>query len=328
MKPFEYIRADSVADASARLGGDRLALAGGTDLIPLMQDGLRSPGALIDIKHAGLPSGIRVDKETVSIGALTTLAEIERDEDLRRVLPLLCEAAAVSATRQLRNRATLGGNLLQESRCWYYRHPDLRCWLRGGEECFAKDGRNERHALTSNLPCVTVHPSDLAGCLLALDASVRLEAGTAGRDMALNDFMVEPGEGHRALHRLAEGELVTDISIPLPAQGRRSTYLKAMSRKAWSFALVGVAAVLTVEDEGIVNASVVLNGVAPKPWRLANPATSTSPLSAAALADSLGEQFERDAAPLAHNGYKIALTRALIARAIGTLMQPAQQAEG
>ncbi len=323
MKPFDYVRADSIADASAQLGGDRLALAGGTDLIPLLKDGLCSPGALIDIKHAGLPTGIRVDDETMFIGALTTLAEIERSDEMRRILPLLCEAASVSATRQLRNRATIGGNLLQESRCWYYRHPDLRCWLRGGDQCFAKDGRNERHALTSRNPCVTVHPSDLAGCLLALDASVHLQSASGSRDLALNDFLVVPSDAHRALHLLAEQELVTGISIPVPAIGVRSTYLKAMSRKAWSFALVGVAAVLTVENEGIVKASVVLNGVAPKPWRLANPATATSPLSATALADSLGEQFERDAAPLAHNGYKVGLARALLAQAIDELMSPA-----
>jgi xanthine dehydrogenase YagS FAD-binding subunit len=319
MKSFDYLRPESIADAQGLIDAQRLPLAGGTDLVPLLKDGVREPAALVDIKRTGLPSGICKDDDTISLGALTTLSELERDGMLRERFPLLGEAARLTATRQLRNRATIGGNLLQASRCWYYRHPDLECWLRGGEECFAKNGRNERHAVMSKYPCVTVHPSDLAGCLLALDASVCLQSASGRRELPLSELLVVPAEASRALHKLGADELVTEVRIPLPRSAIRSTYLKAMSREAWTFALVGVAAVLTVEREGITSASVVLNGVAPKPWRLADPATNATPLPAAALLESLGEQFERDAEPLEHNAYKIPLARALMAEAIDTL---------
>lgn len=319
MKSFEYLRAESISNASELIDGRRRPLAGGTDLVPLLKDGLRNPDALVDIKRAGLPSGISKHDDVVSIGALATLTDLERDGMLRELFPLLGEAATLTATRQLRNRATIGGNLLQASRCWYYRHPDLRCWLQGGEECFARNGRNERHAIMSKHPCVTVHPSDLAGCLLALDASVCLRSASGSRELPLNELLVVPTETERTLAKLGDDELLTEVRIPLPRGEIRSTYLKAMSRQAWSFALVGVAAVLTVERAGITRASVVLNGVAPKPLRLANPATNAAPLSSAALLESLGEQFERDAEPLAHNAYKIPLARALMAQAVDAL---------
>ncbi|HMQ32449.1 MAG TPA: FAD binding domain-containing protein, partial [Chloroflexaceae bacterium] len=277
MRAFDYTSAGTVEEALARLGqaGDGAArpLAGGTDLLTLMKADLVAPGELINIKQvADLPRGISAGAGGLAIGALTTLSAIERDPLVRRDYPALAEAAGLAATPQLRNMATIGGNLLQRPRCWYFRSPDVRCWLQGGDECQARDGENQLHALFDVSPCVAVHPSDLATALVALDAAVRLRGPGGERALPLAELLAPPTDERRTETTLAADELVLSVELPARPEGARGTYLKAMDRKVWAFALVGVAAVLRMGGPGgrrVEEARLVLGGVAPVPWRAA-----------------------------------------------------------
>jgi xanthine dehydrogenase YagS FAD-binding subunit len=311
-----------MSQAIARLQEGSPVLAGGTDLVGLLKAGLRNPDTLVDVKNTDLPSGIELTDDGMSIGALTTISDIEQNTLLREDYTLLTEAAEQTATPQLRNRATVGGNLLQEPRCWYYRMSDVQCWLKGGSECPAREGRNETHALISASPCVAVHPSDLAGCLLALDATVVLNSVQGERRLPLQEFFSFPREGRRRATGIAADELLLSVEIPKLDPTCRSTYLKAMARRTWTFALVGVAAVISQRDGAIETASVVVNGVAPVPWLLASNATRDAPMTAKAVKAELIESFDSDAEALSHNHYKIALTHALIEQAIDSMLEP------
>lgn len=324
MKTFDYSRPSSVSKAIAGLNQQSLALAGGTDLLSLMKADLRQPDAVVDIKRTDLRRDIRVTDQGVSIGALATISDIEHCTALDADYRLLIEAAQQTATPQLRNRATMGGNLLQAPRCWYFRDPDVQCWLKGGDVCPARTGRNELHALISDSPCVAVHPSDLAGCLVALDASVTLASGEGRRSVALEHFYDFPREERRQSAKISASELLLSIEIPALQGATRTTYLKAMARKAWTFALVGVAAVVAIRDDGIESATVVVNGVAPMPWKLRSNASSTTRMTAAEVSADLCDKFSADAQALGENRYKIALAHGLIEQAVGKLLeQPA-----
>ena len=256
----------------------------------------------------------------MTLGALATLTEIETSPLLKERYPALAEAAAVAATPQLRNMTTIGGNLLQRPRCWYFRNPRFYCWLKGGDDCPARDGENQFHALFGGGPCVAVHPSDLAPALVALEAEVRLRGAGGERVVPLADFYALPTDDRRTETVIRGDELVLSVRIPPLPAGTRSTYLKAMDRKVWAFALVGVAAVVRLAAGGgrrIEHARLVLGGVAPIPWRV------TAAEQALIGAEPTGEAFARaaeaalaEAAPLAHNGYKVPLAKALIRRAL------------
>ena len=189
MKPFEYARPESMPEALALLEqdmGSTRVLAGGTDLLTLMKAGIAAPERLVDIKRLhGLSRDIELTPDGMVLGALTPLAAIETHVSIQQHYPLLAEAAAVAATPQLRNMATLGGNLLQRPRCWYFRSPYFHCWLKGGDACPAVDGQNQHHALFGAGPCYAVHPSDLAPALLALEATVRIVRGHRGIGVAV-----------------------------------------------------------------------------------------------------------------------------------------------
>ncbi|MBA2557297.1 MAG: xanthine dehydrogenase family protein subunit M, partial [Chloroflexi bacterium] len=271
MKPFEYLRPESVNDAIGVLGegADRArVLAGGTDLLTLMKGGLSSPERLVDIKRLpDLDDAIESHPEGgLRIGALATLARIEDHPLLRDEYRALSQAAGLAATPQLRNMATIGGNLLQRPRCWYFRSSHVDCWLKGGESCPAREGENQFHALFDESPCVAVHPSDPATALLALDAQVAVTGSEGERVVPLDAFFQLPTEDRRIETTLGPGEVVTSVNLP-PASGNRSVYLKAMDRKVWAFALVGIGVRLTVENGLIADARLALGGVAPIPWR-------------------------------------------------------------
>lgn len=323
MRPFAYTRADDVGESVAALGSDVRPYAGGTDMLTRMKLGITTPERLLDIKSLDLPRGIERHGDSLRIGALTTLVEIER-HDFPPALALLAEAASKAATPQLRERATMGGNLLQRPRCWYYRHAEVSCWLKGGDGCPAREGRNEHHAIFGEGPCVAVHPSDLASCLLALDATVTLRGGSGGeRTLPLADFFAEPSEERRHESVIADDELITAVDVPLGTLGEDSSsvYLKAMDRKVWAFALVGLAAVATPSGDGGRTLRLVASGVAPKPWRLHRVEKALADVDtgdAEALEAAIGEALS-DAAPLAHNAYKVPLLRRLVVRALGSL---------
>src|SRR5919202_2154046 len=275
MRSFEYTSPTTIDEVITLLGQDgggaTRPLAGGTDLLTLMKADVAAPSRLVDIKHlAELPGGLEDTGQGLTLGALTTLSEIERSPVVKQRYPLLAEAAAVAATPQLRNMATLGGNLLQRPRCWYFRHPHVHCWLKGGEACPAYEGENQLHALFGGGPCYAVPPSDLAPALLALDATVRLRGRDGERTLLLAEFFRLPAGERRTETTVRDDEILLAVHIPALPGGTRSTYLKAMDRQVWAFALIGVAAVVRLGGEAgrrVEHVRLILSGVAPIPWR-------------------------------------------------------------
>jgi xanthine dehydrogenase YagS FAD-binding subunit len=276
---LELLRPDSLEGARAALenGSGSAVLAGGTELVPLLRDRIVDATTLVDVR-AVVPKGI----DGTTIGAGTTLGELETDPQVPRALR---EACRLAASPQLRAMGTIGGNLLQATRCWYWRlkYP---CWLHGGDRCFARGGVHREHAVFANTPCASAHPSDPAAALLALDATLR----TDRRELPLADLYRLPTDDDREMTTLEPGELILELDVPAP---EASTYLKAMDRRLFSFALVGVA---TARTSGATR--IALSGMAPIPWLLD------------------GEQALDTATPLPQNAYKLEIARALIRRAL------------
>jgi xanthine dehydrogenase YagS FAD-binding subunit len=336
MRPFDYTDPRTIDEAIALLGQDGYGhergmrplagvhpLAGGTDLLTLMKADVAAPSHLVNIKRlAELPSSIANTAQGLTLGTLTTLADIETHAVIKQHYPLLAQAAAVAATPQLRNMATLGGNLLQRPRCWYFRSRLLHCWLKGGTECPARDGENQFHALFGGGPCYAVHPSDLAPALLALDAQVRLQGRGGARTLPIAQFFALPTEDRRHETEIGRNELLLSVLVPRLPEGTRSVYLKAMDRKVWAFALVAVAAAVRLDGRRIVDARLVLGGVAPIPWRAS--AAEQELLGAEAndgLFARVAEAALSGAASLQYNAYKVPLAKNLIQRALTTLTQ-------
>lgn len=324
MRRFEYRRATDSAQAfeliAEAVDGAAL-LAGGTDLLALHKDGVLHRSRLVDIKRLGdLDDTVRVVDDQLVIGALATLADLAHDGSPAAQWALLGQAARSAATPQLRAMATVAGNLLQRPRCWYFRNPAFHCWLAGGDGCPARDGRNERHAIfpgAESSPCCAVHPSDLAPCLVALDAQVRLRAPDGAERLVDVAELFRAPTPDRRTETVLNGELITAVYLPLPAEGSRTAYRKAMSRRSWSFALSAAAVHLNVRGDRITDARVVLGGVAGVPWRAHQ---AESALRDQAPSDQVLDRAARlavvDAEPLAHNAYKVPLTRGMVARAL------------
>jgi xanthine dehydrogenase YagS FAD-binding subunit len=244
-----YTRPEALESAIELLAqGDALALAGGSDVVPLLHRGKRTPATLVDIRPL-LPSGIEQDGAGLRIGAGTTLAAVARDPRIAAGYAVLHEAASAAAAPQLRNVGTVGGNLAQAVRCWYYRHPDLTCWLNGGDTCYAQIGDHRKQGLVAG-DCISVAPSDLSGPLAALGAHVTLRGTGGEREIALLDLYARPDDAHRTALRLEPGELIVSVRLPEPPDASR--YERAGERAAWSFALVAVAAVRRGDERRLV----------------------------------------------------------------------------
>jgi len=273
----ELVRPDSVEAAVAALGNGSVALAGGTELVPLLRERIVDAATLVDVRGA-VPKGVRGSEPQTLIGAGTTLGELEAEPAIPDALR---EACRLSASPQLRAMGSIGGNLLQATRCWYWRLK-FPCRLHGGDRCHAREGQHREHAIFANDFCASAHPSDPAAALLALNATLR----TTQRELPLAELYRLPDDANRETTTLAPDELILELEVPRPDA---SAYLKAMDRARWSFALVGVAAARFGEDVRIA-----LAGVAPIPW----------------LLGSLD-----DATPLPKNAYKLQLARTLVERA-------------
>jgi xanthine dehydrogenase YagS FAD-binding subunit len=281
----ELLRPSSPEEATRALGNGSRALAGGTELVPLMRDGLVRADTLVYISEV-VPRGI----DGTRIGAGTTLAELEADREIPQALR---EASTQAASPQLRSMGTIGGNLLQATRCWYWRL-GFDCWLHGGEKCFAKDGAQREHAIFGNEQCASAHPSDLAAALLALDATLH----TTQRELSVADLFRLPTDDNRSVTTLAPDELILELDVPSPDA---SIYLKAMDRRKWAFPIVGVAA---ARFDGEIR--IALAGVAPIPWTL----DSTAALE--------------EATPLPGTAYKAEIARALVRRAVKSVSDAAK----
>ena len=292
-------------------------LAGGTDLLPLLKDDIEAADTLVSILGASELQGISSDADGLTIGALTTLDEIAGHPLVKASYGALAQACRLAASPQLRNMGTIGGNLLQQTRCWYYRGPAL-CWLKGGETCYARSGENELHSifLTGQSPCVSAHPSDPAAALLALDAQVHYIDGSGPHQMPLSDLYRLPNELDRDFWTLPKDALVTAVRLGVPSSGSKSVYVKAMSRATWSFALAGVA--LRTGDA----ARVALSGVAPIPYRASEAEDYLGGRGDGDIdADRLAELIVVGARPLSQNGYKVDLLQGIVRQALRELAE-------
>ena len=272
MRPFEYVRADDAAAAVALVSADPQAeyLAGGTTELDLvLKDGVREPGRLVDITRLPL-RGITATESTLRVGALTTMEELAADPTVRERMPVVREALLAGASPQLRNMATIGGNVLQRTRCRYFRDATVpACNKRTpGSGCAAVRGPARMHAiLGAGEHCIALHASDLCVPLVALDTVVDIQDVDGSRSVPLTEFYVLPGERPDIENVLEHGELITRIRIPLLPVGTRSGYLKVRDRASYEFALTSAAAALLIEDGTIVGARLALGGVGTVPWR-------------------------------------------------------------
>jgi CO/xanthine dehydrogenase FAD-binding subunit len=271
MRPFEYVRTTEVSDAvrlvSAHPGG--AYLAGGTTQLDLMKDGVLGPGLLVDITRLPL-SGTERRGDALHVGALTTMEELAADPTVAERLPLVREALLKGASTQLRNMATIGGNLLQRTRCRYFRDPDVpKCNKRlPGSGCAAVEGVPRMHAiLGANERCIALHASDLAVPLVALDAVVRVQGPTGERRIPLTDFYFSSSDSPDVENRLVHGELITAVEIPLLPAEAVSGYLKVRDRMSYEFALASAAVALVISGGIIREARIGLGGVGSRPWR-------------------------------------------------------------
>lgn len=322
MHHFEHINAPDLQTAVALLGEAATeAIAGGTDLLGELKEHVRSPKRLINLKTlTDLQEISYSPKGGLQIGALVTLAQLEHHPLIREKFAILAQAASSAATPQLRNMGTVGGNLCQKPRCWYYRSSRFHCWLKGGEKCFAEDGENKYHAILGAECCHAVHPSDLAPALLALDATVRVVGPNLDGEISLEELYTKPVASRRQMTILGPDELIVEVHLPTPKEGSRGVYLKAMERQSWSFALVSAAAQLRFKGEHIVDARLVLGGVAAIPWRAKDSEKILiGQRFSEGLAERAAEAAVAGAEPLRENKYKVTLVRGLLKRALTLL---------
>lgn len=320
---FQYRRAENAHDALIQASKPGAAyIAGGTDLLQLWKSGAMAPVAVIDISRLPL-RGVEFIDGQLSLGALARLSDVATHPDVARYHPLIADAILASASGQIRNMATVGGNLLQRTRCPYFRNEQLVCNKRKpGSGCGALSGENRHAALFGTSPlCVATHASDLTVALAALDAEVEVFGSEGERRFSLRDLYRLPGETPERETNLAPGELVTGVYVPNATRfSGCSTYLKIRDRASFEFAVVSVAAALQIENGKIVQARLAAGGVAPLPWRLdsTEAALVGHPLNARAIA-AAGDLAVEHARPLAQNGFKVALLRNAMIRALQTL---------
>lgn len=322
MKALTNINVRSIADAvaaasAAAARGRAFAFSGGgTDLLQQIKDGTNQADVLINLRTVREARAVSVSPTETRIGGLITLTELAGHAALSGPWAVLREAAASVGTPQIRNVATLAGNVTQRPWCWYYRN-GFPCFKAGGTQCFSVHGENHQHAIFGGGPSYSVHPSDLAPALVALNATFEVTSPEGERRMAATEFFVLPSQNPARENVLAATELLTGVRIPTPAAGVLSTYLKITDRAAWTHAEVSVAVVLQMDGARIRTANVVLGGVAPMPWRLPDVEQGLCGQSlSAAVAGQAGARAVLHAQPLAKNGHKLPMTSAAVERAL------------
>ena len=318
MKPFTLVRPTSLEEA-ARLSvpSDSELKAGGVDLLDRMKEGIDSPKTVVSI--AGLSGHDHIEAgPPAKIGALATLARISDDPGLRHAYPALADAAGGAATPQIRHMATLGGNLCQKPRCWYYRLEEFDCRKNGGSECFARDGENRFNAVfDTDLLCVCVHPSATGTALVAYGASLDIVGPKGKRTLPIEEFFHRPVDDATRENNLKPGEIVAAVSLPAPAAGTRAVYRKLKEKESFDWPLVETCVVLKIDGGVVRGARVVFGSVSPTPHR-SKPAEAVlvGGKPSDELARKAAEAAVQEAKPLSQTAYKATLVKVELERAL------------
>jgi len=323
---FTYVRAKSVTDGVRQLAAPGARVhAGGTDLMGCLRDEVFKADKLVSLSGLADLKGIAAvttgaGSGGLRIGALTTNAEVAANPLVNERYAALAQAARAVASPQLRNQGTIGGNICQKPRCWYYRG-EFHCLRKGGDRCYAVNGENQYHCIFGGDGCFIVHPSDTAPALTALDARVRVAGPGGSRVVPIAQFFVLPAKDPTRETVLEKNEIVTEILLPPSEQGLRSGYRKVRGRGAWDFALAGVALALLVRNSTVERARVVLSGAAPVPWR--SQAAEKALVGKALTADTAAAAAEaamQGAQPLEKNGYKVPMFKGAIVESLLALL--------
>jgi xanthine dehydrogenase YagS FAD-binding subunit len=322
MPAFDLFQPSSIADAQKLLqqqGSDGWVLAGGMDSFDWLKDRIKKPKVVVDLSGIAELKGIRSTAEGIEIGAMTTLTEVVEHPLIKEKFKLLADAAELVASPQIRNQGTIGGNVSQDARCWYYR-AGWPCYRAGGNICYADtpEGRNREHAILYADRCVAVNPSDTAPALIALDAKFVIRGPKGERAIDAEDYFIGPDIDITSLHVLRPGDLLTAIRIPSTWAGAQFYFEKVRDRNVWDFPLLNVASAMVVSNGGIERIRIAVNGAAARPLRLrvVEDAVRGKPANAA-TGESAGKLAIQGAVPLQFNAYKIPLMRNLVKRAIG-----------
>jgi xanthine dehydrogenase YagS FAD-binding subunit len=326
MRTVKYTKTTSWKQASSVLAKDPKArvIAGGSDLLGTIKEGLEGKGlprweTLVDIRTiTGSDTVAFKDSDGLTIGALVTLAGVENHPDVQKHYPALAKAAHAAASPNIRNTGTIGGNLNQRPRCWYFRNTEFNCYKKGGEFCFAVTGSNAYHAILNGELCYIVHPSDTAPALTALGATAVISSASGEKTVPFDSYFTGPRVDVLRENILAQGDLLKEIHVPTPKAGTGMSFLKAQRRgETYDFALANVATVIVKKDGKADEAHIVLSGVAPTPYR-ATAAEDTIKGQAvnAQLAQAAADKALLQARPMTDNAYKVGLAKALIVRSI------------
>ncbi|HSQ79068.1 MAG TPA: FAD binding domain-containing protein, partial [Candidatus Bathyarchaeia archaeon] len=271
MRDFKIAEPASVDAAAALLGEtteNAALIGGGTDLLDLLKSGVSEATLVVDLRGIAGLAGIVPEKGGLRIGAMTRVVDLAGDAAVARDYPGLKQAATSLATPQLRNVGTVGGNLCQRPRCWYYRDPEVVCRKKGGFNCFAYQGRNKYHCIFGGSGCFIVYPSDLAPMLIALGATATIATEKGDRTVPLENFYAGPEVDVTRENVLKKGELLKNVFVPAPKPGLKTAYVKLEERTTWDFALVSAAVAAVVKGGALAEVSIVMGGVAPVPYRL------------------------------------------------------------
>jgi xanthine dehydrogenase YagS FAD-binding subunit len=323
MKQFLLYNPTSLEEAVELLGTDPAQvqlLAGGMDLLGRMKKRIDTPARVVNLKSVPGLSSLQETADGLSLGPLLTLSDLAENPIVLTKYRAVAEAAKSVGSVQIRNTGTVGGNLCQRPRCWYFRHRDYVCLQKQGKVCFGQLGESRYHAILGGGPCFFAHPSDLAPALIAFDATVRLAGPQGERTAPLESLYCLPAEKLAYGLTLAPGEILAEVRMPAPSPGTRSTYVKFKEKPSFDFSLVGAAVVLSFKNGKVAHARIALSGVAPVPWH-------ATEAEKALLGAKLDEPLARQAAdlvvennvPLADNSYKIPLTRTIVRRALLSL---------
>ncbi len=319
MNKFTYIDCTTVGQALDQLTPEATVKAGGIDLLDLMKDGIVTPPRIVNIRNVAALRGITAMPQGLELGPLATLTEIAAHPEIQRSYTALSDAAGHAATPQVRNMATVGGNIMQRPRCWYFRSSDFDCKKKGGtsDDCHAHEGENQYHAIMNNSTCAMVHPSSAAVPLLAMNAEVELTSRRGKRRVAMSDFYVPPERSLKNETVVQPGELITRIFIPSPVQGTRSAYQKYGEKESFDWPLADAGVVLVLDGAHCRKASIVLGVAAPTPIRAtAAEAVLTGKTIDETTARAAAKAAMEGATPLSQNGFKTQLFQTAIYRTI------------